>query len=131
VEDQIKSLREQVKKGNISSAMALAEALKWGYYGTVDPRGAARMYRICCRSKDQKTAALGYYHLGVLYYYGHLSQGTVGEEEIRKAFQCFLKSAMTYATPSALARLGDMYRYGQYVEKNEKIALSLYVKANR
>jgi len=128
MDERLKQLKEEVKKGSISAALSLAEAWKWGYYGDPDPIRAARMYRICCRSKDRKTASIGYYNLGVLYYYGYLSAD--GSGDLPRSFDCFLKSAMLFSNREALRRLGDMYRYGQHVEKNEKVALSLYVKAN-
>ena len=130
VKDKILELKEEVKKGSIPAAFSLAEAFKWGYYGSSDPLRAARMYRICCRSKDKKMASEGYLNLGVLYYYGYLSDGQDPERDARRAFACFLKSAMTYPNRAALSRLGDMYRYGQYVEKNERVAGRLYLKAN-
>ncbi len=130
MEDRIRLLREEVKKGNIAAAFRLAEAYKWGYYGDVDPHRAARMYRICCRSKDKVLSAEGYYNLGILWYFGHLSDGEVGPRETKMAFQCFLKSVLSHPTPEAFTKLGDMYRYGQHVEKNERIAMGLYRKAN-
>lgn len=131
MDDRARKLKDEVKKGSISAAFSLAEAFKWGYYGEADPRRAARMYRICCRSRDKRMASLGFFNLGLLYYYGYLSQTPDDvERDTARAFDCFLKSAMADRNPAALARLGDMYRYGQYVEKNEGIALSLYRRAN-
>ena len=128
--DRMKELKNEVKKGNIRAALSLAEAFKWGYYGDPDPRGAARMYRICCRSHDRKTASLGFFNLGNLYYLGYLSQN---EEERgrdrRRAFDCFMKSALLFENPMALSRLGDMYRYGQHVKKNEAVSFALYARA--
>lgn len=123
-------LMEDVKRGNISAAFSLAEGFKWGYFGACDPRRAARMYRYCTRSKDKKTASLGYYNLGVLYYYGYLSPENDTALEERKAFDCFLKSVLAFPLPQALRRLGDMYRYGQYVRKDDAVAMALYVKAD-
>ena len=130
MKDRLEKLKEEVKKGSVAAAFSLAEAFKWGYYGDADPNRAARMYRICCRAKDKKTAALGYYNLGVLYYYGYLSNREEPEKDAKRAFDCFLKSAMTSPNSAAFSRLGDMYRYGQYVEKNERIAMKLYLKAD-
>ncbi len=130
MDERMTSLKEQVKKGSIPAAFSLAEALKWGYYGETDPMRAARMYRICCRAKDKKMSAAGFLNLGILYYYGYLSDGSEPEKDAKNAFSCFLKSALTYPNKDALSRLGDMYRYGQYVPKNEGVALSLYLKAN-
>lgn len=131
MENTLKALKEQVKKGSISAALTLAEGFKWGYFGGCDPKRAAAMYRICCRSKDKRTAAMGYYNLGILYYHGYLLEEDEEEKRRRLAFSCFLKSALLYHTPDALRLLGDMYRYGQYVEKDEDIAMSLYLRANR
>ena len=128
---KIEMLKEEVKKGSIPAAFRLAEAFKWGYYGDADPIRAARMYRICCRSKDKKLASLGFLNLGLLYYYGYLTKNEADKKRTTAlAFDCFLKSAMLDRNPSSLTRLGDMYRYGQHVEKNEGIALELYLKAN-
>lgn len=130
VADRIKELKEEVKKGNIRAALMLAEAFKWGYYGGSDPDRAARMYRICCRSRDKRIASLGYFNLGNLYYCGYLSHSDEERERDRaRAYDCFMKSALLDKNPAALTRLGDMYRYGQHVEKNEAVSFALYGKA--
>ena len=127
MDERLIKLKEEVKKGSVSAALSLAEALKWGYYGDSDPHRAARMYRICAHARDKKIASIGFYNLGVLYYHGYLSPD--GAIDARRAFACFLKSAMKSPNAKALSLLGDMYRYGQYVEKNEEIAVSLYGRA--
>lgn len=129
MENRLEELKELVKKGSVTAAFDLAEAFKWGYYGQTDPHRAARMYRICCRSRNGLLASQGYYNLGVLYYHGFLNREEPGKAQPERAFHCFLKSVMTHPNPSALSRLGDMYRYGQFVERNERVALALYVKA--
>ena len=48
---------------------------------------------------------------------------------MRRAFDCFMTSALLLPGKEALSRLGDMYRYGQYVEQNDKVAMRLYLKA--
>ncbi len=129
--ERMNELKAQVKKGSTSAAFALAEGFKWGYFGAPDPARAARMYRFCCRSGNKQTAAKGYYNLGNLYYYGFLLNQEEREKELRLAFSCFLKSAMLFHTPEALLRLGDMYRYGQFVEQNDTTAVNLYIRANQ
>ncbi len=131
MDEKLKQLKEQVKKGNISAAFTLAEGFKWGYFGASDPARAARMYRYCCRSGNNRTAAKGYYNLGNLYYYGYLLDETEREKALRLAFNCFMKSALLAHSPEALIRLGDMYRYGQFVEQSENTAINLYIKANQ
>ena len=124
-------LKARVKKGNIGAAFALAEGFKWGSFGAPDPNRAARMYRYCCRSANKKTAALGFYNLGNLYYYGFLLGEDEREKALRMAFNCYMQSALLAHTPEALCRLGDMYRYGQFVEQSEDTAMNLYVRANQ
>ena len=126
---RMKNLKNEVKKGNLRAALSLAEAFKWGECGESDPRRAAGMYRICCKAKDKKLASQGYYNLGLLYYFGYLNEN--GEGDPHRAFDCFLQSAILSPTKEVLCRLGDMYRYGQYVERDESRALSFYLKANQ
>jgi len=121
-------LKEKVKRGSLSAAFALAEAYKWGVGGGSDPLRAARMYRLCCRSANPSLSSRGYYNLGLMYYHGYLNPE--GKCQAKEAFQCFLKSAVKSESREALIRLGDMYRWGQYVPRNERVALSLYLKAN-
>ncbi|MBE6713280.1 MAG: hypothetical protein E7580_07150 [Ruminococcaceae bacterium] len=131
MDERLRQLKEQVKKGSISAAFAMAEGFKWGYFGAPDPARAARMYRYCCRSGNKKTAAQGYYNLGNLYYYGFLLSDEEREKQLRLAFSCFVKSALLCHSPEALSRLGDMYRYGQFVEQSEDTAIHLYLRANQ
>lgn len=131
MDERMEQLKAQVKKGSISAAFSLAEGFKWGYFGAPDPARAARMYRYCCRSGNKKTAALGFYNLGNLYYYGLLLNEKEREKALRLAFFCFMKSALLAHSPEALSRLGDMYRYGQFVEQSEDTAMNLYVRANQ
>lgn len=123
-------LKNELKKGKISAALKLAEGFKWGYFGACDPRRAAKMYRICTKSLNKETAALGFYNLGVLYYHGYLTKEEEEEKRQKMAYSCFMKSALLHHTPQALCSLGDMYRYGKYVEKDEGVALKLYRRAS-
>ena len=129
MEQTMITLKNELKKGSISAALKLAEGFKWGYFGACDPQRAAKMYRICTRSANSKTAALGFYNLGVLYYHGYLTTQEEEEKRQRMAYACFMKSALLHHTPEALSFLGDMYRYGKYVEKDEAVALKLYRRA--
>ena len=64
-----------------------------------------------------------------MYYHGYLDdEPAVG---YARAFAYFMKSALTCATEDALLKLGDMYRYGQHVARDEKRATGLYLMANR
>ena len=125
MQKRMKDLEEKTRRGDYDTAMELAEALKWGYYGEASPARAMELYRRCTASPSRHVAASAYYNLGVYYYYGLLEE----QSDVKKAFDCFMKSALLLPGREALSRLGDMYRYGQYVEQNETIALRLYLKA--
>ena len=118
-------LEKLAETGNYDAMLELAESLKWGFYGEVSPGRAAALYRRCAMAPSSAVRSRAYCALGVLYYHGLVD----GEADTRRAFDCFLKSVLLRPCPEALNHLADMYRYGQYVEKSESIALSLYLKA--
>ena len=122
---RLKELEEKAQQGDYAAAMKLADALKWGYYGEASPARAMALYRSCTAAPSRKVAASAYYNLGVYYYYGLLEE----KADVRMAFDCFMKSALLLPGKEALSRLADMYRYGQYVEQNDKVAMRLYLKA--
>ena len=109
---------------NYPEAMRQANALKWGLGGEVDLRRADELYRFCTGCGDRAIAAAAYYNLGLLSYFG-----LADEADAPRAFNCFIKSVLIRPTREALSYLADMYRYGQYVERDEAIALSLYLQA--
>ena len=118
-------LEKLAAAGDFEAMLALAESLKWGFYGEVSPGRAAALYRRCAMAPSAAVRSRAYCALGVLYYHGLVD----GEADVRRAFDCFLKSVLLQPCREALNHLADMYRYGQYVEKSESIALSLYLKA--
>ena len=125
MQERMKVLEERANQGDYTAAMKLADALKWGYYGESSPARAMALYRRCTAAPSRAVAAAAYYNLGVYYYYGLLEE----QADVRLAFDCFMKSALLLPGKEALSRLADMYRYGQYVEQNDKVAMSLYLKA--
>ena len=125
MQKRMKVLEEKANGGDYTAAMKLADALKWGYYGEASPARAMALYRRCTAAPSRSVAAAAWYNLGVYYYYGLLED----RADVQKAFDCFMKSALLIPGREALSRLADMYRYGQYVEQNETIALRLYLKA--
>lgn len=127
MEERIRELNQKIHAGSGKAALTLAESYKWGLYGEVDFTKAARLYRLCAKSRSKALSSAGYYNLGVLYYHGYLGD----EPDIKRAFSCFMKSALLSPNAAALGKLADMYRYGQFVEQNEEVALSLYTKAAR
>lgn len=125
MKDTMQTLEEKAARGDYAAALKLADALKWGYYGEASPARAMALYRACTASPSRSVAASAYYNLGVFYYFGLLEEKT----DVRLAFDCFMKSALLLPGKEALSRLADMYRYGQYVEQNETVAMRLYLKA--
>ena len=59
-------------------------------------------------------------NLGYCYYYGR-----TGRVDYKKAFHYFLKGALDYHLVS-LYKIGDMYKNGYYVQKDENEAYSIY-----
>lgn len=125
--EKMTELEDRVALGDKEAMMKLADALKWGLYGEVDLARAAALYRECAKSVVRKVSSAGFYNLGLFYYFGYLEE----EPNERLAFDCFMKSALRFPNRAALGKLADMYRYGQYVEQNEKVALALYGSAAR
>lgn len=109
---------------NYSDALWTAHSYKFGINRDVDFAMARRLYRMCARSGDRKIASIAQYNLGIFYYYGF---GV--EKNQKKAFELFMKSVILYPNKDAYLILGDMYRYGQYVEADDKIAVGLYARA--
>ena len=123
--ERLVKLEEKAAQGDYVATMKLADALKWGYYGEASPERSMELYRRCVAAPSRELSAAAYYNLGVFYYYGLVDE----KADARRAFDCFMKSALLLPGREALSRLADMYRYGQYVEQNEKIAMRLYLKA--
>lgn len=63
-------------------------------------------------------------NLGYFYLYGRN-----GEVDYKKAFEYFSKGAILGNDANCFYKLGDMYMYGSYVEKNPDIAFNYYVRA--
>lgn len=110
---------------NFGEVLNLAKAYQWGYFGETDALRAERLFRVCTHSRDKAIASESFYHLGNLYYHGLWDD----EADFFRAYCCFVKSVMLAPNRKAFVLLADMYRYGQFVEKNERIASNLYEKA--
>lgn len=63
-------------------------------------------------------------NLGYFYLYGRN-----GETDYEKAFKYFSKGAIVGNDANCCYKLGDMYMYGDYVEKNPNIAFNFYLRA--
>ncbi len=63
-------------------------------------------------------------NLGYCYQYGRSVK-----RDASQAYDCFLRAALISSAPEAYYKLGDMYRYGHGIQKDERIAGTLYEKA--
>jgi TPR repeat protein len=64
-------------------------------------------------------------NLGYCHYYGR-----AGEVDYKKAYSCFALSAMS-GSPNAMYKLGDMYYYGNYVDKDFATSFYWYASAKQ
>lgn len=110
---------------NISRAMLNLGALYYnGVFLRQDFSKAMKLYKMAADSEDSDVAARAICNLGYCYYYGR----SIAVDK-NKAFSYYLKGVLLYDDPNCLYKLGDMYRYGDCVEKDEKMAYTLYKKA--
>jgi len=107
-------------KGDQKSALALAEVYEYGdEFTKPDLAKALTLYQNPCLAADQVALC----HLGCLY-----SQEAVGEEDYRRAYECFSKAA-ALGSLEAVYRLSDCYLFGRWVKKDESFAYQLLLSA--
>lgn len=124
--ETIVQLEKKLENGDLSAALMLGKIYEWGLSGETDLSLARAMFRRCAKSSDRRIASQGHYELGLFYYYG------LGvERDTEKAYRFFMKSVLVFPNHAALVKLGDMYRWGQYVAQNDSVSLSLYHEANK
>lgn len=96
--------------------------------GVLVPRDyekSAELYEIAADMEDDMSVtAMAVTNLGYYYYYDY-----AGKQDYEKAFNCFLKGALRHSNANAYYKLGDMYRYGQFVARDDKMAFDLYMRA--
>lgn len=111
----------------IEQNMPLA-ALNLGtfYYNGIhvekDYEKAFRLYKIAADAGELRAIC----NCGYCFYYGRHQ-----ERDFEKAYQYFSLGALLYNDANCLYKLGDLYRDGNGVEKNEKYAFLLYQRALR
>lgn len=92
-----------------------------GQIGNQDFAMAEKFYKMAASLGCAKSIE----NLGYIYYYGR-----TGEVDYEKAFRQFAECAILYNRPISIYKLGDLYKNGYYVEKNEQTAFLLYRRAN-
>ena len=114
-----------MKAGNLTAALNLGAMYYGGEFIPRDFRKAIKYYEQATESDDYETQIRAWNNLGYCYYYGR--DIPVDDE---KAFNCYMRAAVQHDA-NALYKIGDMYRYGRYVAKEEKMAVLFYKQALR
>lgn len=91
-----------------------------GVFVPQDYKKAAALYKIAA----DNGIGVAIRNLGYCYYYGRHQVA-----DFQKAWVCFNRGALLFEDANCLYKLGDMYQYGEAVEKNEKYAYILYRRA--
>lgn len=112
-----------LEAGDLTAALNLGAMYYEGEFIPRDFRKAIKYYEQATESDDEKTQELAWTYLGYCYYYGR--DIPVDDE---KAFNCYMRAAIQ-RNANALYKIGDMYRYGRYVKKDEKMAVLFYEQA--
>ena len=114
-----------LEAGNLTAALNLGAMYYGGEFIPRDFRKAIKYYEQATQSDDDETQIRAWNNLGYCYYYGR--DIPVDDE---KAFNCYMRAAVR-RDANALYKIGDMYRYGRYVAKDEQLALTFYWQAWR
>ena len=109
--------------GNLTAALNLGAMYYEGNFIPRNFRKAIKYYEKATQSDDEETQIRAWSNLGYCYYYGR--DIPVDDE---KAFNCYMRAAVQ-RDANALYKIGDMYRYGRYVKKDEHMALLFYEQA--
>lgn len=110
-------LEDEIKRGNADAMCDLGALYYTGRIGEQSYEKAVYYYEASAKLGNAQAQE----NLGYCYYYGRL--GTVDYE---KAFRYFIKGALCKRITS-LYKIGDMYKNGYFVEKDEKAAFSIYL----
>lgn len=109
-----------IDKGDGMAMNNLGSMYHNGIYFEKDLKMAEKYYKMACA----KGVSLAFGNLACVYYYG--------DDSIRdysKCYDCVMKGAVLFDNTECYMRLGDLFRYGRGVDKNEGLAFRMYVKA--
>ena len=111
-------LERLVEAGRTDALIMLGTALVNGEAASRDPQEAIRLFSLAA----EKGESFGNECMGMMYYEGDAVPG-----DFQKAFEFFTKNEgdKSFCTYYAL---GEMYRLGLYVERNEETACGYYAK---
>lgn len=109
-----------IEKGDGMAMNNLASMYYNGCYFEKDLKMSEKYYEMAC----EKGVSLAYGNLACVYYYG--------DDSIRDYLKCYdwlMRGAVLFDNTECYMRLGDLFRYGKGVDKNEDLAFRMYVKA--
>ena len=109
-----------IDMGSPIAALNMGSMYYTGTYLEQDYKEAARLYTIAADAGEEEAIC----NLGYCYYYGRHQ-----EVDYKKAYEYYSLGALMFRNPSCIYKLGDMYRNGYHVEKNEHHAIHLYFAA--
>lgn len=120
----VKYYEENIEAGDMEAALNLGALYYRGNLVDQNYPKAIELYKRAASGDDDSVAGIACSNLGYCFYYGRDIP-----KDYKEAFKYWSKAALVYEDPSAMYKLGDMYRAGQFMEKDEKMAFALYVKA--
>lgn len=109
-----------IEMGSPIAALNLGSMYYTGTYLDQDYKEAARLYHIAAEAGEEEALC----NLGYCYYYGRHQA-----VDYQKAYEYWSLGALMFQNPSCIYKLGDMYKNGHAVEKNEHHAIHLYFAA--
>lgn len=109
--------------GNLTAALNLGAMYYSGEFIPRDFKKAKELYEQATKSDDYETQVRAWCNLGYCYYYGRDM-----EVDDEKAFNCYMRAALL-RDANALYKVGDMYRFGRFVKKDEEMAVAFYRQA--
>ena len=119
----VKCYETCLEAGDLTAALNLGAMYYEGNFIPRDFKKAIKYFEQATESDDEEIQIRAWNNLGYCYYYGR--DIPVDDE---KAFNCYMRAAIQ-RDANALYKIGDMYRYGRYVAKNEHMALIFYEQA--
>ncbi len=109
-------LTEEMENGNADAACDLGSFYYTGRIGNQDFAMAVELYQRAAKMGSRQANE----NLGYCYYYGRDIP-----KDYEKAYFCFVKGALDNH-PISMYKIGDMYKNGYYVEKDEREAFEIY-----
>lgn len=113
-----------IDNGHTRAALNLGAMYYSGTEIERDYLKAIELYKIAAESDDEVVAVRAICNLGYCYCYGRDV-----EVDYKQAYEYFVKGAMLYDDVNCLYKLGDMYRFGNFVDKDLWLAHKMYRKA--